>query len=204
MRNKSVLEIGAGTGRLGIEIRKLGLSSYLGIEPNKRLADYCKELGLNVVTQELPFLDSSFEDSFDQVISLHVLEHAPTYLDARAWVMEMIRVTKPGGTIMIACPDIRDYGSYFWDIDWSHGWPTSPQRVAQLLNDFNLEPIFTGSLHLGSRKLLASIVAHLLNLVIPTRLLDKFCMRVFARPLATGLKVAAIWGLTFVVAKKPI
>lgn len=97
VKEKNVLEIGTGTGRLAQQLKLFGASTYTGIEPNKQLADYCNQLGFNVLVQELPFLDSSFKDKFDQVVSLHVIEHAPSYLDARLWIEEMIRVTKPGG-----------------------------------------------------------------------------------------------------------
>jgi predicted SAM-dependent methyltransferase len=93
------------------------------------LAKFSRTLGFKVLEQELPNLPKNFENKFDRVMSLHVIEHAPTYLDARSWIAEMVRVTKPGGYVLVAAPDIRDYGNYFYNSDWSHGYPTTPARI---------------------------------------------------------------------------
>jgi hypothetical protein len=39
--------------------------------------------------------------------------------------------------------------------------------------------------------------------MIPTRLVDMATVKAVGRPLASGLKVATLWGLAFVVARKP-
>jgi hypothetical protein len=137
------------------------------------------------------------------VFSYHVLEHAPTYHAAREWCAEMMRVTRPGGSILIAAPDIRDYGTYFWDGDWSHGWPTTPRRVSQILRDLDLEVVVETSMHLGGLGPLRALGAHVASAMIPTRLVDMATVKAVGRPLASGLKVATLWGLAFVVARKP-
>ncbi len=203
LQGKVILEIGTGTGRLAQALKGRKIAKYVGIEPSTKLAKYAKKQGLDVFIQELPFLSSDFQDKFDGVISLHVIEHAPNYLDARRWIEEMIRVTKPGGYVLVATPDVRDYKNFFWDSDWSHGYPTTPARISQIFNDLKIVVRFSGTMHLGSTSVIASIFAYIIDLTIPTRLIDVITLRLFNRPLASGLKIALIWGLSVVLVQKP-
>jgi SAM-dependent methyltransferase len=203
IQGKSVLEVGTGTGRLAHALQAGGVAAYKGVEPNSSLANYSRMQGFDVSEQELPNLPREFHNKFDRVISLHVIEHAPTYLDARTWLEEMIRVTKPGGFILVTTPDIRDYQAYFWDSDWSHGYPTTPARISQIFNDLKVNVKFSGSMHLGSTSSIAAFFAHLLSFLIPTRLVDYLTMRLVNRPLASGLKISVLWGLTFVLIQVP-
>jgi SAM-dependent methyltransferase len=203
LQGKVILEIGTGMGRLANALQGVEAVLYKGIEPNSKLAKFSRSLGYDILEQELPNLSKNFQNKFDGVISLHVLEHAPTYLDARRWLEEMIRVTKPGGYILVATPDIRDYGKYFYDSDWSHGYPTTPARVTQIFNDLKVRVKFSGSMHLGSTTVIAAVVAHFISFFIPTRLVNFVTMRLVKRPLASGIKIALLWGTVIVVAQKP-
>ena len=203
LKERNVLEIGTGTARLAKALKQKGVHSYKGIEPNVVLAEYSRMQGFNIHELALPNLSIDFEDEFDRVISLHVLEHAPTSLAARQWVQEMIRVTKPGGFILIATPDIREYKDFFWDSDWSHGYPTTPARISQICNDLKVDVKFSGTMHLGSTSAFASIIAHVIDLIIPTRIIDIITLQLVKRRLASGLKIALIWGLSMVLVQKP-
>ncbi len=198
-----LLEIGAGTGRVGVQARAMGFRSYIGVEPTSALADHCETThGLNICRESLPELVSFEPETFDAVFSMHVLEHAPNYLAAREWCEEMKRVVKVGGIICVAAPDILDYREFFWNGDWSHGFPTTADRVAQLFRDVGLNVEFAGSLHFGRRGVAAAAVAHLLSFLIPTRLVDAMTRRLVGRPLASGIKIAALWGTVFVVGRR--
>ena len=194
IQGKKVLEIGTGTGRLAHALHaRGGVAAYKGVEPNPSLANYSRMQGFDVSEEELPTLPGDFQNKFDRVISLHVIEHAPTYLEARNWLKEMIRVTTPGGYILVATPDIRDYKEYFWDSDWSHGYPTTPARVTQIFKDLKVDVRFSGSMHFGSTSLIAAFFAHAMSYLIPTRLVDFFTKKLVRRPLASGLKIALLW-----------
>lgn len=201
----SLLELGTGTGRIGVQAQKLGFRSYVGVEPTARLAKYSREqLGLEVLDNALPNLTDVASDSFDAVVSMHVLEHAPTYQAAREWCVEMARVAKPRGRILIVAPEILDYREHFWDADWSHGWPTSVERVAQVSRDVGLDISYQGVMHLGHLGATHAIAAHSASFLLPTRLGDALSKKVVGRKLASGLKIAALWGMVFVIARKPM
>jgi len=202
--SSDLLEIGSGTGRIGVVAGELGFRSYTGVEPATALADYARaHHGLRILDEELPHLLSIPDGAFDAVISMHVIEHAPGYLDAREWLAEMTRCVSFGGYVAIVAPNYLDYKAFFWDADWSHGFPTTPARIAQILNDLQMEVTVATSMHLGRTGSVAAASARLLSLLIPTRLVDTITVRVIGRPLGSGLKIAMLWGLTFVVARKP-
>jgi SAM-dependent methyltransferase len=124
-----LLEIGCGRGYIGLASRTFGFRSFTGIEPNHKLAEYCRELlGATIHEELLPHLTSLPDDSFDLVMSAHVIEHAMNPMEAREWCEEMFRVVRPGGHVLIVAPDVVDYKEYFWDTDWSHGYPPHSQE----------------------------------------------------------------------------
>lgn len=199
----NILEIGAGTGRGAVAIQRLGFLGYTGVEPTPELADYCETThGLAIVRQGLPHLDSIKNATFDALFAIHVVEHAPTHETAIAWCTEMLRVLKPGGSFLLVAPDIRDCGSYFWDQDWSHSFPTTPQRVSQLLSGLGATITVATTFHLGSTKLSRNFLARLISIAIPTRAIDSISTKTIGRPIASGFKIATIWGSTFVVGRK--
>jgi SAM-dependent methyltransferase len=105
--DKTVLDIGSGTGRLAFTAAPLAKYVYAS-EPVDRLREYMKEkqqsLGIknvyvvNGTIESLPFADATF----DIVMSGHVIGD-----DYQAEWREINRVTKPGGWV-IDCPGEDD------------------------------------------------------------------------------------------------
>lgn len=199
----ALLEIGTGTGRIAKQARGIGFKSYLGVEPTKSLAAYSRNtLGLEIIEESLPNISSIPNNSIEAIVTLHVLEHASNYKEARLWCDELGRMLKPGGVVLIAAPNVLDWKESFWDVDWSHGYPTTPKRVSQIFNDLGLEIVTSSTMHFGSLTKIAAFAAHVLNFLTPRVIFDPLSNLFFKRPYATGLKLALLWGLTFVVARK--
>ena len=112
------LDAGCGVGRTVTRLLDLGQEAY-GIDL-PCLSVYWKRFGndpsrfFNCDAGRMPFPD----DYFDAVISLGVIEHvgtingeatlAKSYLDdRRQYAAELLRVTRPGGRIMVSCPNKR-------------------------------------------------------------------------------------------------
>lgn len=205
----ALLEIGTGSGRIARAAATQGWRRYEGVEPTGALRQLTAEQQPGVVLHDasLPHLPNALTSSFDAVIALHVLEHAPDAYAARAWLASMAAclrpatAERPAGALLIASPDIRDYGTSFWETDWSHGWPTTPARVADLMRDVGLEPLLVRNLRFGSIAPWTVPVGKVASGLLPTRPLDALSRRAVGRPLATGIKIALLWGLTFVVAR---
>lgn len=136
-----MLEIGPGQGTLAALAIQAGWE-YSAIEPSPLLADRLRAEGLDVVqawTPPVPAADASCEVFYaDQV-----LEHMAGIDAARAFVAEALRVLRPGGVVFIVVPDYLKERGFFWDIDYTHNFPTTERRVRQLLYDggFEIEQI---------------------------------------------------------------
>lgn len=114
-----VLDVGAGTGSLSASVASAAPSSHvIGIDRSEpyvtlaRARHHSSRLRFEVGdAQHLPFKDASF----DRTLSLLILNFIP---DRPAALAEMIRVTRPGGTVAAA---VWDYGEgmemlrLFWD-----------------------------------------------------------------------------------------
>lgn len=93
--NRSVLEVGCGTGLL---LRRIAgfASATQGVDLSPGMLEKARERGLSVVegsATELPFPDASF----DATCSFKVLAHVPQIREA---LREMARVTRPGGHVI--------------------------------------------------------------------------------------------------------
>lgn len=84
-----VLEVGSGLGATALYLPGIDLTST-DITPQPWLDEVAD-------AQSLQYGD----DSFDAVVALHVLHHLPS---PRRALAEMMRVTRPGGTLLIAEP----------------------------------------------------------------------------------------------------
>jgi len=133
---QAALEVGCGLGTETEQARKDGYDAY-GIDlPN--MGAFWQKAGrapshfFKCSAVRLPFRDGVF----DFVWSLGVVEHigttsdtatlAPDYAEARrAYADELVRVTRPGGRIVVSCPNKS------FPIDIQHG-PTCGTRFKKL------------------------------------------------------------------------
>ena len=200
----SLLEVGTGSGRIARSAIDQGWNRYVGIEPTHVFADAARAVDpmITVLEVSLPDLPNELSESFDAVVSMNVMEHAASPEVAMKWVLAMAKCLRPGGSLLVAAPDVRDFRWTFWDVDWTHGWPTTPQRIADLLEGVGLELTTVKTMRLGSLSAW-SAVGFIVSRLLPTRFLDSVTRRLIGRPLATGAQIGLLWGLSFVIAKKP-
>jgi ubiquinone/menaquinone biosynthesis C-methylase UbiE len=106
-KDKAVLDIGSGTGRLALAAAPLAMYVYAS-EPTVRFREYLKDKLKRLNIQNVYVIDGTIESlpfpdgSFDIVMSGHVIGD-----DYEAECREMGRVTKPGGWI-VDCPGEDD------------------------------------------------------------------------------------------------
>ena len=103
-----VLDVGGGPGYFADAFRGAG-ASYAGIEPDFGELTARGEVGVNALRGSglaLPVADASL----DVVYSSNVLEHVP---DPRRMAEEMVRVTAPGGLLVISwTPWLSPHGGH--------------------------------------------------------------------------------------------
>jgi SAM-dependent methyltransferase len=101
LAGSALLDAGCGTGLFSARAAHRGANvTSLDVGPNL-LAEVAKKCDSERVVgdvQALPFPDASF----DVVVSTEVIEHTPE--PARA-IRELVRVAKPGGTVVITTPN---------------------------------------------------------------------------------------------------
>lgn len=98
----SILDVGCGTG----EVLAVGAErgwTVTGVEPIAESAEIARGRGLDVRNAMLE--DSGLpQGSFDVVTAFHVIEHIP---DGTAFLRSIARWAKPGGHVVIECPNYR-------------------------------------------------------------------------------------------------
>jgi hypothetical protein len=203
----SVLEIGVGVGRAARCISNLKIS-YVGVEPTSSLRE-AAEMNLKDVPEMVTILNLDFstlsqiEKQFDHTFAIHVLEHASNPLEARQWMEAMVNQTKVGGYISLACPNYFSYGKDFYDGDWTHAYPTTPNRLKALGGDLGLKLVrCSDSRGTFSQPLVRGLLG-LIGITLNTRFLNLIGKVFFGVDyLGTGLKVALFWRLTSVTFQK--
>jgi SAM-dependent methyltransferase len=109
-----VLDAGCGVGTYVGKLSKVAGAVY-GLDYERdRVAEAARRLGRTAVVcgagEHLPFRDGTF----DLVLSNEVIEHVQ---DDREVVAEMARVTRPGGRVVIFCPNrwypVEQHGVYW-------------------------------------------------------------------------------------------
>ena len=143
-----VLDVGCGIGGTSRHLAKrLGPNSQvqgITLSPNqvKRATELAKEQGVpNASFQVMNALAMDFpDDTFDLVWACESGEHMP---DKKKYVEEMIRVLKPGGTIVIATWCQRETPPEFTDVEkenlkflyeeWAHPYFVSIEEYVRLM-----------------------------------------------------------------------
>lgn len=168
---KSVLEIGPGHGYFAEHCRDAGLV-YQFCDTSPAVLAKMNELGfrghLGLIQDVAPNLQK-----YDMIWMSHVLEHSPTWLAAREMVATCRDLLSDEGFIVVVGPDALTWRREFWNVDWSHGYPTTIRNVSQLCNDIGLVDIQAKYHRNGSDNLLVRSIFMLLTL-FPHRPLDRF------------------------------
>lgn len=135
----SLLDVGCGNGRFIANMRQLGWKVQ-GVEFSDDGIRVCRKAGLEVHHGDLA--SAKFpDDSFDVVTVRHVIEHIPT---PHAFVTELTRVLKPGGTLVIETPNSHALGRSWFATNWfanetpRHLFLYAPENLRMLFARYGL------------------------------------------------------------------
>lgn len=132
-----ILDIGAGTGEF-LTVAKEDGWECIAVEPSQK----AKAIG---VKKGVSYTDSTtvLEDHSCDVITMwHVLEHVPN-LDNQ--IIELKRLLKPNGTILIAVPNFNSFDAKHYGIYWAaydvpiHLWHFSKTAIKMIFQKQDLE-----------------------------------------------------------------
>ena len=135
----SLLDIGAGTGDLLATANKAGWQ-ITGIEPNEKAKTISISKGVSFIEN----LDDSPSHSFDVITMWHVLEHVP---DLNKQIVDLKRLLKPNGTIIIAVPNYKSFDAKYYGAFWAaydvprHLWHFSKIAIEKLFAKENMKLI---------------------------------------------------------------
>lgn len=108
-----LLEVGAGKGAVLAGYDALGWS-VVGVEPDPAAAEEARRAGYDVRSGFLE--ESQFPDAaFDAVVLNHTIEHLD---DLRGTINEVARVLKPGGWLLVRCPNAVSIDALMSGPDW--------------------------------------------------------------------------------------
>jgi SAM-dependent methyltransferase len=166
----SVLEIGPGHGYFAEHCRQAGMA-YEFCDTSPAVVSKMNELGfpghLGLVQDAAANLGT-----YDMIWMSHVLEHSPTWLSAREMISAAKELLHENGFLVVVGPDALSWKKEFWNVDWSHGYPTTIRNVSQLFNDVGLSQISArhhrnGSFNPGTQSIFALLSK------IPHRIVDR-------------------------------
>jgi SAM-dependent methyltransferase len=100
-RGQSALDVGAGTGLLAERLSDLGLD-IIALDPFPQMLGQLRQRRPDIDTvvahgDDIPFPD----DGFDLTYSVAVMHHIAEPSQVRRTLSEMVRVTRPGGRILV-------------------------------------------------------------------------------------------------------
>lgn len=125
------LDIGCSTGVILELARSQGFEAE-GFEISKKAAETSRNKGFRVSSDSLR--NDYAESLFDVVYASHVIEHTT---DPLSFLTDIARILKPGGHLMLACPNRRALlpllrgRNHPWDPD-CHYFHFAPREIIQL------------------------------------------------------------------------
>jgi len=125
-----LLDIGAGTGDFLVVAKNTGWDTT-GIEPSEKAKSIAQSK--NVVFAES--LSVIADHSYDVITMWHVLEHVP---DVKAQIVELKRILKSDGVLIIAVPNFKSYDAKYYGPFWAaydvprHLWHFSKTAIEKL------------------------------------------------------------------------
>jgi len=105
----TVLDVGCAGGYVGVLLKRLGYD-VTGVELNGQMAQQARRNGLTVLQQDLEEPLPVPAARFDAVHACEIIEHL---FDTEAFLLEMRRVLRPGGVLVVSTPNLNSLGNRF-------------------------------------------------------------------------------------------
>lgn len=157
-----ILEVGPGLGLFAEVCRERG-HDYRFVDTSSAIHRELTDRGFEGYLCALEDLNQE-QSRFDVVWMSHVLEHSPSWLDARQMLASAFERLSHEGVVVVVSPDLLSLKREFWNSDATHGYPTTLKNVAQLLLDVGFGTVDAWHHRFGSRKTIWKMIAWVLCL----------------------------------------
>ena len=122
VRGRSVADVGCGSGYGCRIFAEAGASRVCGADISKEAIKFARSRfgdDASFTVQGITALDEFADDSFDVTVSSEVLEHIKEYRQEDMAMRELVRITRPGGLVVVGTPNselLADHGYSFDEI----------------------------------------------------------------------------------------
>ena len=136
--NKSVLDIGSGTGDFLLACKQNGWSID-GVEPNNRANKETRSKTGTEISKDISELDNK---QYDVITMWHVLEHVP---NLNEYLLVLKKILKPDGVLVVAVPNHKSYDATYYKEFWAaydvprHLWHFSRLSIDKLFQLTNMK-----------------------------------------------------------------
>jgi SAM-dependent methyltransferase len=135
-KGQKFLDLNAGLHGLYNDI-DLSRIEYLALEQNPNIRSFLEERHITVKDWNVPKIPLE-DNTVDYVLSAPFIEHLPTYIDALNLLVEIKRVLKRNGRVLLVVPNYLSLKTIFFE-DYKHGWVTTKKRMIDMLQECNFE-----------------------------------------------------------------
>jgi 2-polyprenyl-3-methyl-5-hydroxy-6-metoxy-1,4-benzoquinol methylase len=138
-----LLEVGGGFGTFCAEVTATGrFERVVAVEPTPELAIECRARGVDVVEERVEDLGEEYRD-IDVIASFETIEHL---FDPSAFVVACARRLRPGGLLVLSCPNGRGFeiltlGAASDSVDPEHLNYFNPSSLSELLERSSFEVV---------------------------------------------------------------
>lgn len=199
-KQKTILEIGAGHGYFA-QVCHQQKQGYCGFEMNEEQAKKLNQSGFEVLPATIPPIPAG--NPVQVIWMSHVLEHAATYREAKEMLSACHQRLDSEGYVVIIAPDVLHWKAEFWSVDWSHGFPTSRNRVEQLLHEagFSVHKSFHHTFTI-TNSFFSWFISIFFRFLFPHNLIDAVLKRFTNRNFAHAFMSVFGWRQIYLIARK--
>lgn len=134
-KNARILEVGPGKGYFYQAVQKFPTLRYSACDQNPRFSEFFPEQ--NFIQASVPPLPV-FTEKFDVIYAAYIVEHLTSGAEVQKFVVSCKEQLAPGGLLVLLCPDALRQKIEFWNMDYTHIYPTTKRNMAMIVQDAGL------------------------------------------------------------------